>query len=833
VSVLKGPNAAALYGSRAANGAIVITTRTGRRTRGLGITASQDLTFEEPLRLPDYQNRYGQGLNGRFAYKNGAGAGTNDGTDESWGPALDGQLIPQFDSPVVNGVREATPWVAHPDNVRGFFETGRTTNTNLALSTSTDRTNVRLSFTRLDQDGMNPGFGLERTTVGFNGGFQLNDRISANASVQYVNTAGDNRTGTGYDDANPMMQFVWFGRQVDSRVLRNYRNEDGSMANWNYNYHPNPYWVALAATNHDTRDRVIGNVSVSMEVTDWLKAQVRSGTDWYQEERHWRQPGGTFGLFLGRQTEDVGPNGGYENETRYRQERNTDFLLTADRYFGENFSVVLNAGGNLRTSEFRNDYIWVRNLVVPGLYTASNAADRPFLAHRLDRKEVRSFYGSANFGYRDFLFLDVTGRNDQSSTLPDGNNSYFYPSVGGSFVFSDVVSLPGVTSGKLRASWARVGNDAQPYQLESVYANNPAFLGQPLYSVGNTIANPNLKPESTRAWELGTELSFLDDRLTVDAAYYNKATTDQILGIQVTPTSGYTNQVVNAGKVENRGYELSLSAVPIRTSGGFEWQVQTNYGRNASEVTELTGDLQTVVLGNYWSVNVEARLNEPYGAIFGNPLLRDDQGRLIVNANGLPQRDPVRRVLGNYNPDWVGSMRNTLRFRGLDFSFLLDAKQGGDLFSVTQMFGRYTGVLKETEAGRCVHGAPAGGLPTCTAETGIIVEGVLADGTPNTRVINAEQYWHALYGVHEAHVYDASYVKLREASLGFRVPTSMARRMGVTSLNLAVTGRNLALWTDFPNIDPETAFDASNVQGFEFGQLPTARSIGFSVNVTP
>jgi outer membrane receptor protein involved in Fe transport len=608
------------------------------------------------------------------------------------------------------------------------------------------------------------------------------------------------------------------------------------MANWNYNYHPNPYWVALAAENADGRDRVIGNGSVTYELTDWLKVMARSGTDWYQEDRQWNQPAGTFGLFLGRQAEQVGPNGGYEHETRYRQERNSDFLVTANRYVGEHLSAVVNVGGNHRTNEFRNGYTWVRSLVVPGVYNVQNAAETPFSQETLSRKEVNSLYASANFGYRDFLFLDVTGRNDWSSTLPEGNNSYFYPSVGGSFVFSDVMSLPGLTSGKVRASWARVGNDADPYQLASVFVSSPAFVGQPIFSVGNQIANADLKPETTESWEVGTELGFWDGRLSFDGAYYNKATTDQIIGIQVSPTSGYTNQVVNAGRVENHGYEFSATAIPVRTSGGFEWEMQANFGRNFSKVADLTGDLSTVVLGTYWSLNVEARKGEPYGALFGNGYLRDSQGRILVSASGLPRRDPVRRVLGNYNPDWVGSLRNSFRYRGLDLSFMLDTRQGGELFSVTQMFGRYAGVLAETNVGRCVQGGAAGGMPACDASTGIIVPGVkvvAGDTVPNDIAISAENYFHALYGNHEAQIYDASYVKLREATLGYTLPATMTRRLGVSAMNVALIGRNLALWTDVPNIDPETGFDASNVQGLEFGQLPTPRSIGFSVSVTP
>lgn len=833
ISVLKGPNAAALYGSRAANGAIVITTKSGRGTRGLGIVASQEVSFEDPLRLPEYQNEFGQGFSGEFEYVDGNYGGINDGVDESWGPRLDGRLIPQWNSPVVNGVRQPTPWVAQPDNVSGFFETGRTLNTNVAVSAASDRANVRLSGTRLAQDGMTPGMELNRTTVALNGGANLSDRLTANASVQYIRQNGENRPGTGYDDANPMMQFIWFGRQVDVRDLRNYRNEDGSMRSWNYSYHPNPYWISLEATNEDDRDRVIGTASVKYEFNDWLAATVRSGTDWYNEGRQWNQPAGTFGLYVGRRAESVGPNGGFEIDDRFRRETNTDFLLTADRYLNDDLSLVVNLGGNHRRNEYSNTYTWVRSLVAPNVFNVANAAETPYNENYREEKEVNSLYGQASIGFRDFFFIDLTGRNDWSSTLPEGNNSYFYPSISTSLVFSDIVNIPALSSGKLRASWARVGNDANPYQLQGVANAGLPFMGVPNFTIGNTIANADLKPETTESWETGLELGLLDGRLNLDLAYYSKATTNQILGVQVTPTSGYTNQVINAGKVTNKGFEVAATAVPIRLANGFEWEVRANFGKNESEVAELVGDVQTVVLGTYWSLNVEARLGEPYGALFGNGYLRDENGNIMVSAAGFPRRDPVRRVLGNYNPDWVGSLRNSFRYRGLDLSFLLDTKQGGEIFSVTQMFGRYTGVLAETVAGRCTYDEPIGGMPACDANTGIIVEGVGPNGQPNQVVVSAEDYWHALYGNHEAHIYDASFVKLRELTLGYTVPQSMTRRLGVSGLNVALVGRNLWVDSEIPNIDPETAFDASNVQGIEFGQLPTPKSIGFTVTVTP
>ncbi len=823
ISVLKGPNAAALYGSRAANGAIVITTKSGKGSGDLGITASQNVTFENPLRLPNYQNEFGQGSGGKFDYVDGNYGGVNDGTDESWGPRLDGRLIRQFFS---NG--EPAPWVASPNNVRDFFETGRTLNTNVSLATSSDKANVRLSLSRMDQDGMYPGFGLERTTIALNGGSNLTNRLSASAAVQYIASDGNNRPGVGYDGDNPMLQFVWFGRQVDVARLRDmyFANPD-QMSNWNYSYHSNPYWIALANSNFDSRDRIIGNVSGTFKVTDWLSATGRSGTDWYEDSRKRTYAAGTIGL------DYVGDNGAFVDNQQFFQETNTEFLLSANPELSSDWSVNANVGGNRRDYTRRFNNTFVRNLSAPGVFSLSNAADPPVVTDYRENKQVNSLFGQAQLGFRDFLFLEATGRNDWSSTLPDDNNSYFYPSISASFIFTDALSsmVPSAMSfGKLRASWARVGNDADPYQLTSVYTPDQPFNGVPRFAVNNVIPNAGLKPENTESWEIGTEMRFLNDRLTLDGTYYNSATTNQILAVDISPTTGFTRKVLNAGEVSNKGVELLASAIPIRLNNGFEWEITGNFAKNNSEVTELFGDVQSIVLGNYWSLTVEARKGEPYGALYGFGYQRDPNGNIIVSGTtGRPLRSTDKRVLGNYNPDWVGGLNNRFSFGGLDFSFLIDTKQGGELFSVTNMFGRYAGILAETVEGRGYDGADS-----------LLVQGVVrkvsgSDTTyvPNTTKTTAERYNHGLYGLHEAHVFDASFVKLREVKLGYNLPTSLTQRVKVSGVNLSLVGRNLWLKTNAPHIDPETAFDASNAQGLEFGQFPSARSVGFNVVIRP
>lgn len=829
ITILKGPNAAALYGSRAANGAIVITTRSGRSALGRPggvINVSQNVTFERPLRLPDYQNVYGQGRRGEFSYVDGRGGGLYDGVDESWGPPMDGRLICQFDSPRDSaGNCQPTPWVPRPNNVRDFFETGRTLTTNVSFAAATDNANMRLSVTNLDMDGMYPEMRLGQLTTALSGGASLLDRLDVNGSVQYIRRDGRNQPGVGYLGTNPMQQFIWFGRQVDTRALRNYRNEDGSIFNWNHNYFGNPFFMARENSNQHDRGRIIGNVGLTYHLNPWLSARVAVGTDWYEDLRVRRYAHGNVGLGFAQQ------GGLYEQQTT-RRETNTDFIVTANRQITPSISLSTNAGASRRVSEARFNDMGTNQLNVPGVFNFSNASTTPIFFNRFEEKRINSIYGQAQVGFGDVLYVDVTGRNDWSSTLPEGNNSYFYPSVSTSLIVSDLV--PGLKNGsplsfaKLRASWARVGNDADPYLTNLVYAAAAPWGGSPNFTVPTQLPNLDLRPEQTTSIEVGADLRFFRDRVGLDVTYYSSESLDQIVPVQVSATSGYTSRVMNAGLMTNKGVELLGTFVPVDLPNGFRWEVAANYARNRNEVVRLAEDLETLVLGTYWSLQVQARRGEPYGALYGRKYVRDDQGRIVVGPNGIPlntNENPMG-VIGNYNPDWTGSLTNTFRYRNLDLSFMLDTQQGGKVFSVTQYFGTYAGVLRETLEGRCV------GAADC-AQNGLLFDGVYADGTPNTTRVSAEDFWPAHFGLHEPFVLDASFVKLRELRLGYNLPPSLTSRMRLSSANVALVGRNLWLSTPMPHIDPEVSFDASNVQGLEFGSLPSARSFGLFLSVTP
>ncbi|MBW3629809.1 MAG: SusC/RagA family TonB-linked outer membrane protein, partial [Gemmatimonadetes bacterium] len=691
ITVLKGASAAALYGSRASGGAIIVTTKTGRGNNGRGqVTASQHISWEDPLRLPTWQNQFGQGLDGQFRYVDGNGGGSYDEVDESWGPPLDGRMVEQYNSPIVNGVRQATPWVPQPDNVDYFFQTGRTLTTNASFGASSEQANVRLSLSRLSQDGMMPGFELGRTTVGLNGGVNVTSRLSASGSAQYVGSDGSGRPGIGYGETNPMIQFIWFGRQVDTRDLqRNFRNvrpegdtQAGMPYSWNYSYHPNPYFLQQVNGNVDERNRLIGNVAVNYEFAPWLNAMVRSGTDWYNDDRRTMYAEGNYGVSnispVTGASEVVGDRGAFGQYQIGFQETNTDFLLNLDRALTNSISLNANLGGNRRDFSRRTNYVWVAGLSAPGIFSTENASETPDPFDYVARKRVNSLYGQTEFGFNDVFFVTLTGRNDWSSTLPAQNNSYFYPSAQASFILSD--AIPALSEGfmryaKLRASWARVGSDADPYQLANTYLSSSAFNGVPRFEVANSLKNAELKPEATDSWEVGTELGFFNNRIGLDLTYYNEVTRDQIMPVQVSRASGFSSVVVNAGSVRNKGVEVLLNLTPIQT-GNFRWESTLTWAKNDNKVESLSEGLESLTLGNFWYGSIQARPNEPYGSIVGTTWRRDSQDRVVVSASGRPLRDPTEKVIGNYNPDWTGGWANSLTLGGLNLNVLLDTKQG-------------------------------------------------------------------------------------------------------------------------------------------------------------
>lgn len=842
ISVLKGPNAAALYGYRAAGGVILIKTKTGKGAKGLGITINSNTSFATLKVFPDYQNQFGQGSNGKFNYVNGAGAGINDGVDESWGPPLDGRLIPQFFS---NGT--PVPFEAHPNNVRDFFKTGVTYNNGVALAGSSDKFDYRISYNNLHQTGVVPNSSQGKNSFLINTTFRPNSKLSITTIANYIKDDADNLPGAyGRRATSTMLQFTWFGRQVDINKLKNYRDANGNTFNWNNSYYSNPYFIAYENTVGQHKNRIIGSVELNYKIAGGLSANFRTGTDYYNDRRKIKVAYGTSGT----------PFGSYEEDAYSVNETNTEGRLQYTKKLSKDFSFDGFIGGNISTIiNEQNDQI-APKLAVAGLYTLSNSRDPLVSSNYYGKLKTYSYFASAQIGFKNYAFLNLTGRNDWSSTLPAANLSYFYPSVNGSLVLSEALDLKDNTLSylKLRGGWSKVGKAANPYQLINTYNFTAPFGVNPQQNAAAIDLNPNLKPETTTSGEAGFEAGFLKDRVRLDVSVYNTNSVNQILNVDVSPTTGYNQKLINGGRINNKGLEVQLSATPIK-SNDFSWDVTVNYSRNKSKVISLddAGQLQSYILGTNRTVQVLAAVGQPYGTLFGNAYTRDASGNIIIGANGIPVINPTKQYLGKYTPDWLGSINNSLSYKGVNVSFLVDAHIGGSIYSNTNRTGTYTGVLASTLPGRnAANGGlnyyyPANntsaaavqlnaGANAPSGETvyddGMIFKGVKADGTVNTTILPAQSYYKGFTNIDEAFVYSASYVKLREVKIGYTFPSQLVKGIGLQSATVSLVGRNLwIIHKNVPNIDPETAFNTGNGQGLEDLTLPTVRNIGFNINL--
>ena len=840
ISVLKGPNAAALYGSRAAGGVILIKTKTGKSKKGIGITVNSNIVRESVLTLPKYQNAFGQGSEGKFSYVDGKGGGINDGVDESWGPRLDGRLIPQFYS---NG--EPVPFIAHPDNVRDYFRTGSLLSNGIAIADAGDKFDYRLSFNNLKQQGIIPNSEQGKNSFSLNTTLRLTPKLSFTADANYSRLAADNLPGTGGTRAtSTMLQFIWFGRQVDIHQLRNYRDENGIPINWNNSYYSNPYWVAYENTVEQKRSRLIGSVGLNYKIIKGLDLNVRTGTDYYNDRRKIKVAYGTNGSPYGSYTE----NGFTVSET------NTEATLNYNKSLNSDFSLEALGGGNIRSRYLEQNDQSAPRLAVAGLYSLSNSRDPLVSSNSFSRLKSYSLFASGQVGFRNFLFVNVTGRNDWSSTLAAQNRSYFYPSFNGSLVLTEALHIksPVLNYAKLRGGWSKVGKDADPYRSVNTYVFGSPFGAYPQLSASTTDLNPDLKPETTTSTELGAEALLFNKRIRVDLSLYNTNSYDQILSVDVTPATGYRSKLLNAGKINNKGFEAQLGITPVKNK--FTWDIDVNYAVNRSRVIELdkAGLLQNYVIGSN-SAQVIAAVGQPYGTLYGNAFLRDADGNILVNSTGAPQIDPSKKTLGKYTPDWIGGITNTFTYKGISLGILVDASFGGSIYNGTFATGTYTGVLASTLPGRAAEygglsyyypgnvkangtvridpgvAAPAGEI---VYDDGIIFNGVTADHHPNDKILPAQQYYKSFRTIDEANIFDASYVKLREVKLSYDLPARWIRPLHLEGVSVSLVGRNLwIIHRNVDDIDPEVAFNTGNAQGLESLSNPTTRSYGFNLNL--
>lgn len=843
VSVLKGPSAAALYGTRASNGVIVIETKSGKKTQGLGISYNTSFFVDTAFQLPDFQNEYGQGQSGVFEFVDGLGGGTSDNITYSWGPRLDvGNLIPQFDSPVTlpNGsiVRGGdtslysglpiTPmeFRSNPNNLRDFYETGTTLINNIAISNGFDKGNYRLSFTDLRSESIIPGVNLDRQTVSARLGFMPTDRLRINSSINFVNSQSDNRPSNGYGSENVNYSLVaWGPRSLNIDSLRDYWQpglEEVQQYSYNYTFFDNPFFILNENRNSFNRDRVFGNISASYDITDKLTATVRSGMDYSNELRQLRR------AFSSNRFQ----NGGYAEHDVFFREINTDFLVNYTNQF-DNLKMDISLGGNRLDQKAFTSQAQTTSLAQPGIFRLSNGASPIEVFEFESNKRINSFYGLAKFGYKDFLFLDITARNDWSSALATpfsvDNTSFFYPSFSSSFILSEVVDLPqAISFAQLRASWAQVGNDTNPYQTTGAFVAQTPFNGQPTFSNQNTIANPNLRPETTSSFEIGADIRFFSDQLRFDISYYDAVTEDQIISLPIGISSGFTQQVVNGGKVRARGLEIIAGISPI-ISDNFQWNSTFNFSRSRATVEDLPqeeGRLTLAYSRIYDSQNQTVFLQVEEGGrvgdLYGTGYLKNDNGDFILTNEGRYIPDNNLQELGNSNPDFMLGFSNQFTYKNWNLGFLLDWRQGGIIVSRTLALGNVGGQLAET---------------SFRPEEGIIPVGVINTGTEanpvfieNSVAVSAESYYRQFYDRNheENNTYDASFLKLREFSIGYTFNQLNLFKQDA-SLSLSLIGRNLFAITENPHFDPEQL--AVQGQGFVSGvedmSYATTRSIGF------
>jgi TonB-linked SusC/RagA family outer membrane protein len=845
MSVLKGPAATALYGTRAQNGVIMITTKKGVRRKGIGVEVNSNFVLESPLDFyNDVQLLYGAGTQGVRPETQQQAINT---TRSSWGERLDGRQTIQFDG-------STAPYSANPSAINQLYNNGRTLTNTVALTGGGDNSSFRFSISDLRNNGMFENTGYNRNTYNLRGATDLARIVALDARVTYINERANNRPALSDSPHNP----GHLNEVATSVNLDLLRKVDPITGEYNPLYSPsqfrvNPFFGVYQQRNEDTRDRLQGLVAATINFTDWLSLLLRGGTDFYTfRQTQWD----------GERTPHLGrPGRIWEREWRVR-ENNYDFLLQSNHQVGGDWTVGLNLGGAQLQQNREQLGLFGEEFIIYGLRTMANTAF-PGREYSFFEKKVNSVYGASQIAYKNFLFFDVTARNDWSSTLPANNNSYFYPSAATSFVFTDAFDMSsGILSfGKVRLSWAQVGGDTDPYQLDLTYTVvGQPHLGNPQGQIAQgRIPQSALRPTRTSSYEAGLDLRFFNGRLGLDLAWYNMNTRDQILSTDISPTSGYGSVTVNAGEIVNRGIELLLTANPVRTQSGFSWDFGLNFARNRNEVKALDdeGRLSFLRLEESRARNafVEARLGEPYGAIVGRAYRKDAQGRFVYDAQGRPLPDPAFQILGIGVPDLVGGLNNNITFKGISFGALLDFRFGGQLHSMTNLSlmrdGRHINTLdkgmlhpdanhpsqrdEDSRAGwirseqeRLAAGVdPANWQPT----GGVFVSGVNTEGQPFSRFVDPQIYYGWIAGnIAEEFIYSADFIKMRQMTLSYTLPQKLIQRSPFQNVMLSLVGRNLFfLHRKVPNIDPEAVYASGNGQGLEYATIPTARSYGFNL----
>ena len=849
VNVLKGAAATALYGSRAANGVIMITTKKGQKN-SLNITVNSGVTWSQidKSTFARYQKEYGGGYFDAFRSSADLGSGVGPVVrfqdDASYGPQFDpGLLVYQWDAidPFSPNYGKMTPWVAAEHDPSYFYETGLNSNQSIVVSGGGDQTTFNLGYTRNDVKGNLPNSTIDKDQFNFNASYDATERVTVSASANYTRTVGMGRYGTGYNGRNPNQQFrQWWQTNVDvkEQEAAYWRNRQNITWNWNAAnsgpiYSDNLYWTRYENYSNDTRDNFYGYASVNYKIADWVSIMGRATfntTEDMQEER----------LAVG--SADVSE---YSRYNRSFNESNFDLMLNFNKDISPDLSFTGLLGSNLRRSRLGSIRASTNGgLVVPGLYSLSNTRspiEPP--VEIFERVGVDGIFANANFGYRETLFVELSARQDKSTTLPEDNNTYFYPAIAANLVFTELLDVSWMNHGKVRVNYAEVGNDAPALSIYDVYDTETGFGSIPIFSLPNTKNNSALLPERQKSFEAGVEADFFDNLFGINVTWYKSNTIDQILPVSTSSASGYTQKYVNAGEIQNQGIEVSAFVNPVQTHD-FTWTMNLNFARNRNKVISLYGEgesrVTNVPLASFQGgVSVNAAVDHPYGVIRGKDFIFTN-GEKTVNSEGYYlTTDDADVIIGDPNPDWMGGINNTLTYRGVSLGFLIDIRKGGDIFSLDQWYGEATGLYPET-AGLNAKGNPSR-LPVEDGG-GVLLPGVKEDGTPNdiyAQNLNGDgvtPFGYAANNYGEApramYIYDGSYVKLREVALTYSLPASIVNKMGVIkNVDLQLIGRNL--WIIHKNMkysDPEEGLSSGNAgRGYQSGAYPAVKNYGFNV----
>lgn len=827
ITVLKGPGATALYGSRASNGALIITTKSGsKKNNGIGVTVNTNISFNNVLRWPDFQHEYGQGtgraLNsaGEKYYSYGAttdGASTS-GTSSAYGPKFDGQLYYQYDPLKQGRGDERTLWRPYEDNVKGFWRTGYTLTNNVSMDGGNDKGSARLSITHSKNEWIMPNTGYERITVQSGLNYKLSEKLKINTKVTYTNKKSDNLPATGYNNQSISYFMIFQNPNVD---LNWYRDRWKTGLEQVDQIHPfssfidNPFVIAYDMTNAINNNNVVGSASATYDISQKFDVLIRSGINLISESRNQRRPFSTANFRQGY----------YKEQEISDFESNTDFLFTYKDKIGKDFTIRTSVGGNKMVHRYNRVDSYIDGLVIPGVFKLNNGLASAQVKVTDKNFNVNSLYGLAAFGFQNKYFVDITARNDWSSTLPINNASFFYPSINFSFILSDIFKLPtAISFSKLRFSAAQAGNDTDPYQTQRYYGTSEfASSG----SVDPILYNATLKPELSTSLEAGLDVRFIKNRVGFDFTFYNSVTKNQIVRVPMNWATGYSAAFLNSGEVRNRGIEIVVNSKNI-DSRNFKWNTTINWSRNRNKVLSLAEDLggeDNQIIGTGGNATLIAKVGGSTGDIYGFGFVRSPDGQIIYNTNGLPQRPGDIQFIGNAFADWKGGIQNEFSYKNFKFSFLFDGQYGGIIYSQTHHKMSEQGKLKHTLRGR--------------EENYIIGEGVVDDGTgryiANTKQVLPVTYFTEYYrrANVESNSFDASFLKLREARLEYSLPKKVIGNSFIKQATFALYGRDLLLFTDFPVFDPETAAlnGTTLLPGVEIGQMPSTRTMGMNITL--